>query len=425
MRSSELVDVRIRSLASDGSGIGELPDGRVLFVPRTSPGDEVRVKLTTLRSRWARGEVEELIKRGEERKDPICSLYSECGGCSLQHISYSEQLKWKGRFVSDALSRIGGLGVTQTSVIPSPNHERYRNKVTFSLKRLRNGRVVAGFHNLYQKNQIIEVSDQCILPEEHLIAAWISLRKNWGRSAARLPRGGHLRLTLRSSSTGVYLCIKGGRSGWNPELLMDRVPLVSTVWHESADTKALELVYGKPHLDLWAGNEITLIGDTFLQVNQSAAELLQEYVLKRAGSPMTAVDAYCGIGHYGRVLAKSGAKVVGIDVNRPTFRSPRKESDENYRFVHGSVEEHLSRFLPADLCILNPPRSGLAEILPPQILRRSPQKIIYVSCDAATLARDLGRLKSSYSLIDHQAFDLFPQTSHVETVITLRRSKGE
>ena len=423
MHSSELIDIKIGSLASNGSGIGKLPDGRILFVPRTLPGDEVQVKLTALKSRWARGELKKILKPGKKRKDPSCLLYDECGGCSLQHLPYSEQLKWKGRFVSDALSRIGRLGVTETFVVPSPNHEQYRNKVTFGLKRLSNGRVIAGFHSLQRKNQIIDVSDECILPEADLISAWVLLRENWGRNAARLPTGGHLRLTLRNSRTGISLYIKGGRSGWDPKSLMDRVPSVSTVWQKSADTKVLELLYGKPQRDLCAGNEVDLMGDTFLQVNPYTAELLQDYVLKKAGSPSTAIDGYCGIGHYGRVLAKSGTKVIGIDVDSPALQSSRRDSDKNYRFVHGPVEKHLSDFLPVDLCILNPPRNGLAETLPFQLLQKSPKNIIYVSCNAGTLARDLGRLKSSYSLLDHRSFDLFPQTSHIETVVTLERSK--
>ena len=206
---------------------------------------------------------------------------------------------------------------------------------------------------------------------------------------------------------------------------MKQVPSVSTVWHEPSDTGAIELVYGKVHEDIWVGEKLLLVGNVFLQVNRAAAQLLQEYVIATSGSPDSAVDAYCGAGYYGRRLANSGATVVGIDVNGAALTSSCEKRSGNYRTVQGAVEEHLSNFLPVDLLILNPPRSGLESTIPLQILDAPPETIIYISCDPATLARDLKRLGSAYALIDYEAFDLFPQTAHIETVVVLRRSKNQ
>jgi len=420
-----LADVTIRSLASDGSGVGELPDGRIIFIPRSAPGDKTRVKVTALKRRWARGQLEEILSPTEERSNPLCSLYDKCGGCSLQHIPYSEQLKWKGRFVVEALSRIGGLEVDKVPVTASPHLSRYRNRMTFTLRRLRAGRVVAGLHGLDRPSHVIDVKSECILPEPEITSAWISLRDNWGTGARRLPLGGRLRLTLRNSKSGIDLLIEGGTSAWSPEALMKQVPSVSTVWHEPSDTGAIELVYGKVHEDIWVGEKLLLVGDVFLQVNRAAAQLLQEYVIATSGSPDSAVDAYCGAGYYGRQLANSGAAVVGIDVNGAALTSSCEKRSGNYRTVQGAVEEHLSNFLPVDLLILNPPRSGLESTIPLQILDAPPETIIYVSCDPATLARDLKRLGSAYALIDYEAFDLFPQTAHIETVVVLRRSENQ
>ena len=144
-----------------------------------------------------------------------------------------------------------------------------------------------------------------------------------------------------------------------------------------------------------------------------------------AGSPESAIDAYCGVGCYGRHLANSGTTVVGIDVNGAALTSSSENEDVNYRTVEGAVEEHLENLLPVELLILNPPRSGLERTIPRQILNTPPETIIYVSCDPATLARDLDRLLSSYSLAGYQAFDLFPQTAHIETVAVLKRSKNQ
>jgi 23S rRNA (uracil1939-C5)-methyltransferase len=423
--TSELADITIRNLASDGSGVGELPDGRIIFIPRSAPGDKTRVKVTALKRRWARGQLEEILRPTEKRSNPLCSLYDKCGGCSLQHIPYSDQLKWKGRFVSEALSRIGGLEVDKVPVTASPHLSQYRNRVTFTLRRLRAGRVVAGFHGLHRPSHVIDVRGECVLPEPEITSAWTSLRDHWGTGARRLPSGGRLRLTLRNSKSGIDLLIEGGTSAWNPEALMKHVSSVSTVWHQPSDAGAIELVYGRVHEDTWIGEQLLLVGDVFLQVNRAAAQLLQEHVIALAGSPDSAVDAYCGVGYYGRQLANSGTTVVGIDVNEAALTSSCEKRSDNYRTVQGAVEEHLSHFLPVDLLILNPPRSGLERTIPLQILDAPPKTIIYISCDPATLARDLNRLESAYVLAQYQGFDLFPQTAHIETVVVLRRSENQ
>ena len=423
--ASGLADITIRSLASDGSGVGELPDGRIIFIPRSAPGDIARVKVTTLKRRWARGQLEEILDPTEERSRPLCSIYDKCGGCSLQHIPYPEQLKWKENFVLEALSRIGGLEVDEVPVTASPHKSQYRNRMTFTLRRLRGGRVVAGFHGLHRPGHVVDVRRECVLPEPEITSAWMSLRENWGTGARRLPSGGRLRLTLRNSRSGVDLLIEGGKGTWNPEPLMTRVSPISTVWHEASDAGAIELVYGKAHEEIWIEKELLLVGDVFLQVNRASAHLLQEHVIAIAGTPDSAIDAYCGVGHYGRHLANSGTTVVGIDVNGAALTSSCEDKDIKYRTVEGPVEEHLANFLPVDLLILNPPRSGLERTIPLQILEAPPETIIYVSCDPATLARDLNRLVPTYSLAESQAFDLFPQTAHIETVAVLKRSTNQ
>ncbi len=227
--ASGLTDITIRSLASDGSGVGELPDGRVIFIPRSAPGDIARVKVTALKRRWARGQLEEILDPTEERSRPLCSIYDKCGGCSLQHIPYPEQLKWKENFVLEALSRIGGLEVDEVPVTASPHKSQYRNRMTFTLRRLRGGRVVAGFHGLHRPGHVVDVRRECVLPEPEITSAWMSLRENWGTGARRLPSGGRLRLTLRNSRSGVDLLIEGGRGTWNPEPLMTRVSNIHRV----------------------------------------------------------------------------------------------------------------------------------------------------------------------------------------------------
>ena len=192
------VTVTIRGLASGGAGVGELPDGRVVFADRTAPGDEAEVEVVEEKRSWARARLVRLHRPGPDRVDPPCPLYDRCGGCALQHLGYTAQRHWKGRIVADALERLGGFdGVEPPEVVPSPRELHYRDRLSFTLRRLRSGRVVAGFHQLHAAHRVLEVDDECLLGEPPLARTWSALRAVWGPGARRLPDGGRLRLTLR------------------------------------------------------------------------------------------------------------------------------------------------------------------------------------------------------------------------------------
>ena len=417
----DLAVVDVRDLASNGSGVAELPDGRIVFVPRAAPGDRLRVRLVRVKRRWAEARIEETVEAAPTRVEPQCPLYDRCGGCTMQHLLYDEQVHWKGRFVADALERIGKLAVAPPPVVASPVQSRYRNRITYTLRRLRGGRVIAGFHALGRPSHVLDVRGECILPEPGLGAAWTALRAGWGPGARRLPAGGRLRLTLRKSESGIALIVGGGGGEWSARELAEEVGVISSVWHRPAGAERAALLHGAAVQELWGKDRLTLLGDVFLQVNRSAAEPLERHVIERSGSPKTAIDAYCGVGLYGRALARAGACVTGIEMS-PDALGSFEGAIADYRVLRGRVEDRLPDALPAQLLILNPPRTGLVHTVPDHIMASPPERIIYVSCDPATLARDLARLTSVYSLVELQAFDLFPQTAHVETVAVLERN---
>ena len=167
-------------------------------------------------------------------------------------------------------------------------------------------------------------------------------------------------------------------------------------------------------------------GGGFTQVNPGAGEVLYRYVLTEAGAlaGRTVVDAYCGVGFLGRSMARAGARVTGIDLDPVGLTVTSSLGTQDFRFVVGRVEDVLKDFLPADLLLLNPPRTGLAETIPSLLTNSPPEQVIYVSCDPATLARDLQRMDGQYQVDQIRAFDLFPQTAHIETVVTLRATNG-
>jgi 23S rRNA (uracil1939-C5)-methyltransferase len=425
---TERYTVRVEGIAAGGEGVGRLPDGRVVFTHRTAPGDLVEVTLTEQRKRWARGRLVRLVEASGERREAPCPFYAECGGCTLEHLRYDAQLEAKSRIVADGLVRIGRLETEPPPVAPSPRETRYRNRVSFALRRLGSGRVVAGFHALGDPGRVIDVDGRCLLPEMAVAAVWDRLRAAWGPDARRLPSGERLRLTLRGTADGeVALLVEGGFAPGRPDELLAAVDGLAAVWHRPEGAPAV-LLAGAPTLrERWGGEEVELGGAAFLQVNREAAALLEAYVLEAVGPPagLKVVDAYCGVGIHARRLARAGAAVVGIELDPDAVAAANRDAPPGARFFAGAVETLLSEHLPADAVILNPPRGGLAPEVAETLATNRTERIVYVSCDPATLARDLRRLGDGFRLAAVRAFDLFPQTAHVETVAVLERAEPD
>ena len=413
--------VEVRGIGSGGVGVGTLPDGRVVFLPRTAPGDRVLARLVRDKARWARGEVVEVLRAGPGRRTPPCPRYGACDGCSLQHLEYGEQLGWKGRTVGETLRRIGGLELEDPSVEASPRELRYRNRMTFTLRRLPGGGVVAGLRELGRAGRVLDVGGECLLPREELSRVWKDLRRSWGPGASFLPDGRELRLTLRQGDRGAALLIRGGRGDGRPAALLEGAPGLGSVWRGLGNGTHKHMV-GDGFLHVrWLGEQMELPGGGFLQVNREAGEALHGYVMDEAGpvSELAVVDAYCGVGVLGRALAGRGARVMGIEADPEAVAVAGTGAPEGFRVVEGRVEKVLGELLPASLVILNPPRTGLEDGVPPLLRGQAVRRLIYISCEPATLARDLARLGDSFSLEAVRCFDLFPQTGHVETVATL------
>jgi 23S rRNA (uracil1939-C5)-methyltransferase len=382
----------------------------------------VQVALTERKERWTRGRLLGVLEPSPERRDPPCPYYARCGGCTLEHMAYDAQLRAKARNVADALARIGGLPVEAPEVVPSPSEFRYRNRVSFALRRAEHGRVLAGFHALGEPDEIVDMDGACLLPEEPIARVWDALRREWGPDAQRMPSGATLRLTLRANAAGeVSLLVEGGYGPGRPDELVARVPGLVSVWHRPREAAA-ELVAGAPGLpETWGDETVELSGAAFLQVNRGAAALLEAHVAELAGdvAGLRVVDAYCGVGFHARRFARAGAVVVGIELDQQAVDEAMRAAPEGARFVQGPVEELIRAELPADLVVLNPPRAGVHADVAGALVQAPVERIIYVSCNPATLARDLRRMGGVYRLESVRGFDLFPQTAHVETVVLL------
>ena len=415
--------IQIRGINSAGHGVGTLKDGRVVFIPRTVPGDTVEVTVTESRPRWCKGKLIEIVESSSDRVEPVCPHYGSCNGCALQHMAYESQLKWKINTVEESLKRIARIDISVSGIQASPEQYGYRSRLSFSLLRLRNSRVIAGFHSLGAPQRIENIDETCALGEEPLIDAWKSLRKNWGDGARLLPSGRKLKLTLRNVSQGVALVIHGGKKNGDPEELIRKVPEIISVWNVD-DSGNERLLGGEQVLyEQRLGEQVEVGPTSFLQANRSCEAHLNDWIVEQVNpwEGMRVIDAYCGLGFYGRRIAKHGANVMGIERNLASNVHESSGESGSLECLAGTVEELLPKVMPADALILNPPRIGLSRSVVSMVNEGGPCLVLYVSCDPATLARDIKRMKESYSVGKIRLFDLFPQTSHTETVAVMHR----
>ena len=396
--------VRIDRIAAGGAGIGRV-DGMATFVPRTAPGDLVRVRLRR-RKRFAEGSVLELLEPGPQRVRPVCEHYTAdaCGGCQLQHLSADAQREAKHDVVQQALARIGRRDVPVEPVRPSPDSWRYRNKLTVTVRGHGSGRR-GGLRRLNEPDAIFDLRT-C-----HLVA--IEVERAWGEvraALAWLPPAEDLRVVIRCEDGVVSAVVKGGHHWPTRAAFEQQCPTLRHIRHDGLAGPA-------------AADEDDAVAslDAFAQVNTAMAHAMESHVLGilREGDPRRVVDAYGGQGRLSGALAAEGRSVTLIELDPEATRL----ASERYPGVDvrtARVEDALRAALPADAVLLNPPRVGVdpavCSIL--ESAQPKPRRVVYVSCDPATLARDLGRMPS-WRVDRVTPFDLFPQTAHIETVCVL------
>jgi 23S rRNA (uracil1939-C5)-methyltransferase len=406
------VSVAIDSIAAGGDGVGR-NEGLVVFVPRTAPGDVVTAQISG-RGHFARGALRSVITSSVSRIDPPCPHYTRdrCGGCQLQHLSYEAQLSAKQTIIRDALQRIGKREVGTVPIGPSPKEWRYRTKLTLAIRR-RGARWIAGLHPYDDPSRVFALAD-CPITDSRVVSAWREVMN----ADAFLPDANELRGSIRITAGGSTLVMMGGQSWAARDQFSAAVPSISALWWEPLD---------KPRRLLWDKRANKSPSASFAQVNAEMADALREYVIDRAlsMSPQTAVDAYSGAGETAVALSEHGVAVTAIELDAEASEWAQSRLAAPSVVIRGRVEEVLPAVLPVDLVLLNPPRAGVdgrvAEALEANAYQV--ESVIYVSCNPATLARDLARLPS-FEIVSVHAFDMFPQTAHVETVCELRARNG-
>ncbi len=402
-----LTRVEITGIAAGGDGVGRA-GGIVVFVPRTAPGDTALVRVRRSK-RFARGTLESLEVLSPMRVTPPCEHYTadRCGGCQLQHMDYDAQLRAKGTVIGDALRRIAKRDAATPVVEPSDAQWRYRRKLTLHLRRA-GGQWIAGLHRYDDPVDVFDLRD-CPITEERVVAIWTALRPAFHL----LPKEPALRASVRLVAGGASLVVEGGHAWSASERFFAAAPDITELWWKPENARPRRIA------------ERTVPaqgGASFAQVNARVAARLHAHVLERARAhdPRRVIDAYAGTGETALPLARDGRTVVAIEWDHDAVAVLRAQLPAPSSAVAGRVEDHLGASLPADVVLLNPPRTGVDARVTEALERASsrPRAIVYVSCDPATLARDLARLPS-YRLVGLRAYDMFPQTAHVETVCEL------
>lgn len=401
-----MAQVRIDSIAAGGDGVGRA-DGMVVFVPRSAPGDVLQVRLAG-KKRFARGTIERIEAPSPDRIQPPCLHYvrDKCGGCQVQHMEYGAQLRAKSGIIRDSLARIGKRTVDAPAVEASPLAWRYRAKLTLAIRRTGPGRVI-GLHPFDNPGAVFQLGD-CPITDERVVAVWRAIFDSADLLPERADRG-----AVRMLDGDMASVVIEGDSQWgDAERFLAAVPRVETLWWKPAN-QARRLV---------ASRRDTLGSASFVQVNPPMAAVLRGHVLERIRhhAPRTMVDAYAGSGATAIPLAAQGVRVTAIELDAAAAAVCAAALPAHSRSLSGRVEDLLPSALPADLVLLNPPRTGLADEVPAQLAAASPgpRAIIYVSCNPATLGRDLARMPG-YRIASLRGFDMFPQTAHVETVCEL------
>ncbi len=444
--------VKIDGYSAEGSGIARI-NGQVIFVKGALMGELCEIKILKALKNLAYARIERIIEPSEHRIKPGCGNFGKCGGCSFLHMDYGEELFFKKQRVEDALTRIGGLSLPVSEIYGSERTDAYRNKVIYAVCK-QDGKAVAGFFR-ERSHDIIPVS-RCLIqtPESDAAAAavcrWIDefgisvYDESTGKGLIR-----HIFVRTAFGTGQMAVCVVASSKklphvdALVAEITISCPKTASIVL--CVNKKAGNTVLSDTFITLWGADHIEdklcslrfkLSPRSFFQINPPQAEKLYMKALEFAapGPDCTAIDLYCGTGTISLVLAQKCGHVIGVETVPEAVADAGENAEKNgvvnAEFICADAAaaalELNARGITPDVVVVDPPRKGLEPDLIETISEMSPKRVVYVSCDPATLARDLKLFSSSgYTPLRLEAFDMFPRTAHVETVVLMSRAENQ
>ena len=455
LQKNQILTLRIERLSSDGSGVAHSADGEAVFVPGTAPGDEARVRIVKDCGRYAFGILDELLTPSPDRIPVDCPVAGPCGGCSLRHLDYAAELRAKQESVLDAFRRIGGLEVPVLDILPSPDVDRYRNKVQFPVGIDKNGVPCIGFY-AGRTHRIVPCPDCKLQPSVlneigNALCAFFAqqvIRPYDEQSGKGLVRHIFLRRGAHSGQIMVCLVCTRAKLPHAEQLctaLRGQFPAISTILLNvnAKNTNVIlgsenHILYGPGYIeDTLCGVPVRLGPLSFYQVNTLAAERLYGVAAQYAQLTPddTLLDLYCGMGTIGLSMAGQCRELIGVEIVPEAIESAKANAARmgeavaaKSRFFCADAGQAATQLaaegLHPDIVMLDPPRKGCDEATLSAVVRMAPRRVVYVSCNPATAARDAAWLEQNgYHAEKVQPVDLFPRTKHCETVVLL--SKGE
>ena len=442
-------EIEIESVTSEGMGVGHV-DGFCVFVPSTVDGDRVRALIVKVKTGYAYAKCVEVLRKSKYRQEPICPAFSKCGGCQLMHINYQKQLEIKKEIIENALKRIGGIDACVSQMLGADNELRYRNKMIFPVGCDKNANKVCGFYR-ERSHEIIPLDD-CYLGDEivaKIIDSVMSFINKHNISVynethhSGIVRRLFIRKGFYTGEIMVVLSINAKALPHYDELAKDLSSVSENIKSIilNFNTKKTNAVLGDKNAVIYGNETISdylcsmkyeISPNSFYQINPQQTEKLYNKVIELAKIDKNdnVMDLYCGIGTISLCAAKKAKYVVGVEVVEQAVLNARKNAEENNIANVTFYASEAEKIVPVlvkqgnkpDVVILDPPRKGSDEITLAAILSASPYRIVYVSCNPATLARDLKFLAvNGYKIETVCGVDLFPQTVHVECVVLMSR----
>ena len=450
LQKNDVIQLEIQSVTNEGSGVGR-HEGMAVFVPMTAAGELVQVKIVKVLKNYCYGIVEQVLCPSEQRLVPDCPVFRRCGGCSLRHLSYQEELRCKGEWVRDVLQRIGGLSLTVPPVLPSPLEQGYRNKAQYPFGLSPDGKAYCGFYA--SRSHTIIPAEGCLLQPPFFekicraVCAYIDqtggdiYEENTGKGLFR-----HLYLRWAEATGEVMVCLViNGERIPRPQLLVERVlaacPQTASI-QLNINKRNTNVILGQKSTVLWgkeaitdilAGVRVRISPLSFYQVNHQGAERLYRTAAEMAQLQPEdrLLDLYCGAGTIGLSMAGQVRELTGVEIVESAVRDARQNAAENgihnARFYCEDAGMAASRLvregLRPDVIVLDPPRKGCDETTIDAVCAMAPKRLVMISCNPATMARDLKLLvQRGYQVERVQPVDMFPRTNHVECCAALTNS---
>ncbi len=446
LTKNQIYTARITDYTAEGQGVAHV-EGCAVFVPHAIFGELCQIRITKAAKTWAAGEIVKIEEVSPHRVNRECPVGKKCGGCVFQHMDYTEECRLKAERVRQALNRLGGESLESVELLPAPHTHYYRNKAQYPVAPSKKGAAVAGFYQ--EGTHDIVATPRCgIVPEEmdkirDMVVAWM----NYYRVPAYAEKTGkglvrhiYVRKGWVSGEILVCLVVNGDKLPRHRELTekLKAVPGFKTLVL-AVNTRPGNAILGDRFIPLYGPGWIqdALMGKTFrlsprsfYQVNHDQAEHLYALAIQEANIQKThrVLDLYCGVGTITLAMAEAAGHVIGVEIEPQAVEDARENAQRNgvsnVEFFCGDAGkaalELEARGERPDVVVVDPPRKGMSMDAIEAICRMSPEKLVYVSCDPATLARDVGILKErGFQVQSVKAVDMFPRTHHVESIVCM------